>query len=60
VPPDWGEESHKFGTNNYTEKRCGNFHLIIDEGAAQNVDPNKANLKGGAKVNAANKGSLWR
>lgn len=58
VPPDWGEEAQKHGANTFTDKRCGNFHLIIDEAAGQVGDLNKANLKGGKLP--ANKGSLWR
>jgi len=58
VPPDWGEDASKHGANTFTEKRCGNFHLIIDEAAGQAGDPSKNNAKGG-KV-PANKGSLWR
>lgn len=30
VPPDWGE-GDKHGANTFNEKKCGNFHLIIDE-----------------------------
>lgn len=31
VPPDWGEGEGKHGANTFTEKKCGNFNLIIDE-----------------------------
>lgn len=42
VPPDWGE-GDKHGANTFTEKKCGNFHLIIDETPGAN--PADANLK---------------
>jgi len=38
VPPDWGEEPHKHGANTFSEKRSGNFNLIIDEGAGTGAE----------------------
>ena len=47
VPPDWGE-GDKHGANTFTEKKCGNFHLIIDETPGAN--PADANLKNKAGI----------
>lgn len=45
MPPDWGE-GDKHGANTFTEKKCGNFHLIIDETPGANA----MDLKKGTKM----------
>lgn len=60
VPQDWGEEGSKRGTNTCKENHVGFYHVIIDEGAAQDSkDVKKTGGFGpGGKRGPAN--SLWK
>jgi len=55
IPPDWGEDSSKKGTNTFKENSCGFYNLIIDEANDNKMgDKNKDNKGINKKTN------LWK
>ena len=55
IPPDWGEDATKKGTNNFKENTQGFYNLIIDE-ASDVKAGDKNDKKGGVKARI----QLWK
>ena len=55
IPPDWGEDASKKGTNNFKENSLGFYNLIIDE-ATDVKAADKNDKKGGVKARI----QLWK
>ena len=62
IPPDWGDENNKRGTNTCREDHVGFFHTIIDEGAqnANTTDKNGKKTVGGFGAGKKQGTQLWK
>jgi len=56
IPPDWGEDASKKGTNNFKENSLGFYNLIIDEASDAAKTTDKNDKKGGVKARI----QLWK